>query len=206
MTTLTLDRKASATDELIDEGPHRTINRREFLSYAWGVAATVLMVEAGAATFAYAYPRFRAGEFGGKFTLGAATVLPSMDALPLANPAGKFWLVNTAQGPKALYMVCTHLGCLYKWDIALNHFKCPCHNSEYSREGDYIAGPTSRSLDQFAVEIIENGKVVATTQATSQGIAPPSVINEQVELVVNTGQRIMGQAAALSPARRKPEA
>lgn len=203
MTTITFDNRTNTVAESLDQPEPSTLNRREFLTYAWGMAATFLLAEAGADCFSYLYPRFRFGEFGGQFNLGAATTLPTTDAAPLPNLDGKFWLVNTAHGPKALYMVCTHLGCLYKWDIALNHFKCPCHNSEYSREGDYIAGPTSRSLDQFTVEVVEQGKVVAQTKATPEGIQAPSVPNAQAEIVVHTGQRLMGQPALLSPAQRR---
>ncbi|MFN8495030.1 MAG: Rieske 2Fe-2S domain-containing protein [Caldilineaceae bacterium] len=203
MTTMLFDRQASAVAETPEKTEPITLNRREFLTYAWGMAATLFLAEAGADCFSYLYPRFRVGEFGGQFNLGATATLPATDAAPIPNLDGKFWLVNTAQGPKALYMVCTHLGCLYKWDIALNHFKCPCHNSEYSREGDYIAGPTSRSLDQFVVEVVEQGKIVAQTTATPEGIRAPNAPNAQAEIVVHTGQRIMGQAASLSPARRK---
>ncbi|MEZ4583337.1 MAG: Rieske 2Fe-2S domain-containing protein [Caldilineaceae bacterium] len=49
---------------------------------------------------------------------------------------GKFWWVNiTDEGPKAIYMVCTHLGCLYKWVGERNRFECPCHGSKFTREG-----------------------------------------------------------------------
>jgi cytochrome b6-f complex iron-sulfur subunit len=176
--------------------------RREILTYAWAAALGLLTLETTLASFAYLKPRFRLGEFGGKFTLGTASDLPANDAPPVSKPVGKFWLVNTDKGPKALYMVCTHLGCLYKWDTSLGHFKCPCHSSEYSREGHYISGPTSRSLDQFVVEIVENGKVVAATEQTTDGIIPPFVTNPNAEIIVNTGQRLLGQDRALSPLRQ----
>ena len=176
--------------------------RREILTYAWAAAVGLMTLETTFAAFDYLKPRFRAGEFGGKFTLGIASVLPTDDAPPVSQPNGKFWLVNTSEGPKALYMVCTHLGCLYKWDASLGHFKCPCHSSEYSREGHYISGPTSRSLDQFVVEIVENGQVMATTQQTVTGIVPPRISSPNAEIVVNTGQRLLGQDRALSPMRQ----
>lgn len=163
-----------------------TINRREFLTYAWGAALAVLTVEAGITSYLFLYPRFRAGEFGGKFLLGNTDTLPTTDAAPQPNTDGKFWLVNTEDGVKALYMVCTHLGCLYKWEAGEQLFRCPCHGSEYTRTGDYIKGPAPRSLDQFVVEAVAQGETVVTT-----------------ELVVDTGKRIVGQPKELSPARRQ---
>lgn len=180
-----------------------TINRREFLTYAWGAALAVLTIEAAATSYFFLYPRFRVGEFGGKFRLGTADILPATDAAPQPHTDGKFWLVTTEEGVKAIYMVCTHLGCLYKWEAADNRFKCPCHASQFTRTGDYIKGPAPRSLDQFVVEAVENGEVVATTTESTEGIKPPAIRSATTQFVVDTGKRIVGQPGELSPAREQ---
>lgn len=171
--------------EYVEETPEqkarKQMNRREFLTYAWGATLGLLALQGGVAIFFFMYPRFKAGEFGGVFFLGPESNLPPTDAAPDPNTSGKFWLVNTVdEGPKALYMVCTHLGCLYKWVQANNRFECPCHGSKFSREGFYIEGPASRSLDTFVITV-ENGNVA-----------------------VNTGKKILGSPAAESPARVTP--
>ncbi len=178
------------------------INRREFLAYAWGAALGLVMLEGGLATFKFMYPRFRAGEFGGEFPLGPASTLPSdPDHVPIGNPTGKFWLVNTEQGPKALYMVCTHLGCLYKWEPARTRFECPCHGSKFTREGYYIEGPAPRSLDQFVIEVRQGGETVAKTEDVGDDILPPKIPSPDAEVVVDTGKRILGKPSSQSPAR-----
>lgn len=155
----------------------REMNRREFLTYTWGAALGLVLLESAYATFDFMYPRFKAGEFGGKFFLGPVSSMPPVDAPPQPVTDGKFWLVNTTdQGVKALYMVCTHLGCLYKWEPSTWRFECPCHGSKFSREGYYIEGPAPRSLDTF---LVEEGEVV----------------------VVDTGKKTQGAPAAESPAR-----
>ncbi len=161
-----------------EELAKREMNRREFLTYAWGGALLLVTGATGFGLFQFMYPRFKAGEFGGQFFLGPVSALPPTDAPPEGITAGKFWLVNSAdEGIKALYMVCTHLGCLYKWEPSTVRFECPCHGSKFSREGYYIEGPAPRSLDRF--ETIEtNG-----------------------ELVVDTGAKINGSPASESPAR-----
>jgi len=174
------------------------LNRREFLTYTWGAALALLATEAVAASYFFLSPRFRRGEFGGKFPLGIATGLPVADSAPQPNAAGKFWLVTTEEGPKAIYMVCTHLGCLYKWNNEENRFNCPCHGSQFTREGEYIKGPAPRSLDQFPVEVVDRGEIIAATSETAQGAKPPSAIPESAQLVVNTGTRIPGQPRELS--------
>lgn len=43
--------------------------------------------------------------------------------------------------------ICPHLGCRYNYQEDTNKFLCPCHGSEYTREGAHIAGPAPRGLD-----------------------------------------------------------
>lgn len=183
-----------------EEIERAVMNRREFLTYAWGAALAVLAAETGVTSYLFLAPRFRAGEFGGEFLLGPAGAMPTTDAAPLPNSDGKFWLVNTEEGTRAIYMVCTHLGCLYKWNDEGNRFECPCHGSVFTREGDYVKGPAPRSLDQFVVEVVQDGETVAATTATATGAQPPSGIAKTAQMVVNTGKRINGQPKDLSPA------
>ena len=183
------------------EAGHEGINRREFLTYAWAGALGLLTLESGLATYQFMYPRFREGEFGGKFPLGAASVLPQTGIDPQSNTTGKFWLINTDEGPRALYMVCTHLGCLYKWEPSNSRFECPCHGSKFNREGHFIEGPAPRSLDQFQIEIVQGGSVVSMTEDAGDRIAAPTPPGPEAEIVVNTGKRIPGKPAAASPAR-----
>ena len=43
--------------------------------------------------------------------------------------------------------ICPHLGCFYNYDSAANKFACPCHGSQFDRDGAHIAGPAARGLD-----------------------------------------------------------
>jgi len=167
---------AAKVEEAIPALTSADMTRREFMSYAWGAALGLLTAEVGLMSYFFMYPRFRAGEFGGKFFL-PETELPPSDATPVGYTAGKFWLVTTAEGPKAIYMVCTHLGCLYKWEPSSTRFECPCHGSKFSHDGFYIEGPAPRSLDYFTVNLA-NG-----------------------QLEVDTGKKIVGSSSAESPAR-----
>lgn len=189
----------AAVLETFEEG-QEGINRREFLTYAWAGALGLLTLESGLATYQFMYPRFREGEFGGKFPLGAASALPRIGIDPEGNTTGKFWLINTDEGPRALYMVCTHLGCLYKWEPSNNRFECPCHGSKFNLEGHYIEGPAPRSLDQFLIEIVQGGTVVAQTEDMGESISAPGTPGPDAEIVVDTGKRIQGKPKALSPA------
>src|SRR5687767_15863758 len=90
------------------------ISRREFLSYAWIGSMALLLAQSGGLLVWFGLPKFREGEFGGTFTMTSSSV-PIQGASPVDNPQGKFWLTNSDEGVVALYKVCTHLGCLYKW-------------------------------------------------------------------------------------------
>lgn len=151
-------------------GPTKAdMNRREFFTYAWGGALGLLVLEGLGLSFAFMYPRFRAGEFGGKFFIGPESALPDSAAAPQPNSTGKFWLITTEENePKALYMVCTHLGCLYKWEGSNSRFECPCHGSKFTHDGYYIEGPAPRSLDFFEIQVVD-GQVVVDTGKKNQG-------------------------------------
>lgn len=163
-----------------EERARREMNRREFLTYTWVGALALVSGVTGFAMFEFLYPRFKAGEFGGKFTKPLIE-FGDVTSPPRGDPDGKFWMVTTTEGkPKAIYMVCTHLGCLYKWSDTNHRFECPCHGSKFSHDGFYIEGPAPRSLDYFEVE--EQGSNV----------------------IVNTGAKQAGTASAASPAKGAP--
>jgi cytochrome b6-f complex iron-sulfur subunit len=58
----------------------------------------------------------------------------------------------------ALNAVCTHLGCVVPWNKAENKFICPCHGSQYNKEGKMVRGPAPLSLALAHVETTD-GKV-----------------------------------------------
>lgn len=59
------------------------------------------------------------------------------------------YLVVTDDGQIEKYglnAVCTHLGCVVPWNNNEKKFKCPCHGSQYNREGKVVRGPAPLSL------------------------------------------------------------
>lgn len=161
------------------------VSRREFLYYAWGASMALLLAQTGGWLVWFGLPRFREGEFGGTFTV---TSLPQVNSSPAGYPEGKFWMSSTDDGIAALYMVCTHLGCLFKWVEANERFECPCHGSKFELNGKYIEGPAPRSLDRFEITVLTSGGQQLVTDAAGNPVKvdPTSV----TEVRINTGKRI----------------
>ena len=191
------------------------MTRREFLYYIWAASMALLLAETGGATLWFAYPRFKAGTFGGLFELDISEV-PAPDSGPKSYDEGRFWLINMGEGNandqrlqdyvsgepyaiqqmgvKALYKICVHLGCIYKWVPTNDRFECPCHGSKYLPSGVRIGGPARRNLDVFIVQAVDaNGNVLSETQATLDGLEGTAIdITGAAKLRINTGKRITG--------------
>ncbi|HLF25955.1 MAG TPA: Rieske 2Fe-2S domain-containing protein [Anaerolineae bacterium] len=182
------------------------ITRREFLNYVWGAAISLFLAEFGIGVYLFSLPRFREGEFGSDFDLGALSeILPPVDGAPGSFPDAKTWLLNIGpeeaakgqgqQGLMAIYKVCTHLGCLYKFEPSTDRFECPCHGSKFHLDGTKILeeGPAPRGLDRFVVELRDAaGNVVAKTNEQTGEPLPLPADTSGVRVVVKTGQKILG--------------
>lgn len=178
------------------------IGRREFLFYIWSASMAVTLATGVGSVLWYAYPRFRAGEFGGEFVLSPQAI-PSTDAAPEDHPGGRFWLVNTEGGLLAIYKVCTHLGCLYKWTPPSDRFECPCHGSKFTRDGVKIEGPAPRNLDRFVIQVLDaEGTVIAETQVGDAAVDPAAgqpvpIPISAAEIRILTSERIKGAPASV---------
>lgn len=189
------------------------MTRREFLYYVWSASMALFMAEFGGAILWFALPRFKPGEFGGTFTL-PVTEIPSADSDPKDFPAGRFWLVNVGpkrtadsrqpvdypvkEGVVAIYKVCVHLGCLYKWVTVNDRFECPCHGSKYLATGARVDGPARRNLDVFIMTAKDaSGNILAKTKPGDPSSDPdaggPIVLpSGAASIEIDTGKRIQG--------------
>lgn len=191
------------------------ITRREFLNYIWGASITLFLVQFGVGVYLFSIPRFREGEFGSDFDLGALDeILPDPDTGPNEFLDAKTWLVNVGpteaakgqglQGIMAIYKVCTHLGCLYKWETSTDRFECPCHGSKFHLDGTKILqeGPAPRGLDRFIFEVRDaSGNSVATSPDDGTPLPLDQLPSNTsgLRLIVRTSQRIMGGAPKADP-------
>ncbi len=182
------------------------VSRREFLYYIWGASIALALGQVGASVIWFALPRFKEGEFGGAFPFPVAD-LPAIGDPPLSVPDGRFHMSMVSENGRtalvALYGVCTHLGCLPKWEPVNVRFACPCHGSQYQIDGRYIVGPAPRGLDRFPLILTLADGSVRTNASDGLPIDISDITVDQItSVVVNTGKKVTGPAhgadAALS--------
>jgi len=70
------------------------------------------------------------------------------------------WVVRNEQGIYTLLATCTHLGCTPIWYPAEDRIKCPCHGSNFLRDGQNVAGPAPVPLFRAAISLDVTGKIL----------------------------------------------
>jgi len=58
------------------------------------------------------------------------------------------------KGYIALSKVCTHLGCLVKYDKDKKQLICPCHAGVYNLEGQVVSGPPPKPLPELTLKVV----------------------------------------------------
>lgn len=152
------------------------VNRRDALKVAWLALGGLVSLEFGGLALSYMQPRLAEGEFGSLISVGKVDDFPPGSVTHIAN--GRFYLSRLADGGfLAVYQRCTHLGCSVPWDQTQQAFICPCHNSQFTPDGEVLNPPAPRPLDLFPISI-EAGEIKVDTGApiTRQGYDPYQVV------------------------------
>ena len=72
----------------------------------------------------------------------------------------RVWMIRNEEGIYALIAICTHLGCTPIWWPAEDRFKCPCHGSNFTIDGQNVAGPAPVPLFRAAISRDLSGDIV----------------------------------------------
>ncbi len=138
----------------------RELNRRKFLKLLSGIALTLAATGTAITSVEYLSPnvlfedetrfRIRRPE---EIALGTVVALPKQ----------KVYVVRSERGFIAFTTVCTHLGCVTRYEPENNRIFCPCHGSQYTTEGIVTGGPAPKPLPRLEI-VLEKGFLVVNTR------------------------------------------
>ena len=143
-------------DDLSITLPESDISRRKAL----GVFTTGLASVAALGTAVTAVRFLRPNvlfEPPTRFRVGRPEEIPVGTLIVL--PEQKLYLFHATQGFIAMSAVCTHLGCMTRYEEGQERIFCPCHGSRFDNEGEVTGGPAPRPLDRKHLSL-EDGELV----------------------------------------------
>jgi len=74
---------------------------------------------------------------------------------PVGSAQILYVLADGEGGYVAVSPICKHRGCTV--DVAGERLECPCHGSQYARDGSVLRGPTQEPLDRYATTLSPEG-------------------------------------------------
>lgn len=136
-----------------------TVTRRRFFAWVgWG-SFTAFFGSVLLATLRYFFPR-TLYEPSPRFLAGKPEDYAVGEVSTRFLTTQRVWIVRTPAGIYALSAICTHLGCTPIWHVGEARFKCPCHGSNFLRDGTNVAGPAPVPLYRPALERDLSGHLV----------------------------------------------
>lgn len=131
--------------------------RRDFLDAAMKGGLTACAAGMAVPAALYLLP---AGSRGPKESLVTAGPVDTFEpsSARMIQGEGKPVLVLSLEGKKfrAFSAICTHLGCIVKWDPAAQKILCPCHAGVFGPDGKVLSGPPPRPLPEYEVVQVGN--------------------------------------------------
>jgi cytochrome b6-f complex iron-sulfur subunit len=130
------------------------VTRRKFLAEALGVTGVLAFAGLIAPIIRYAYPVVH-GQVNQRVKVAnVAQLTPNglvVDFDYQDTPCTLLQLEDKSY--VALSRVCTHLGCVIKWQPDNKRFFCPCHAGVFAPTGKVVSGPPPRPLPRLKVTV-----------------------------------------------------
>lgn len=134
--------------------------RRDFLNVAVGGSAAAFAVAVGYPVGRFVEPR--TSPESGTASVGKLDEFPPGTSKTVLVDERPVLVIRTADGQfRAFSALCTHLQCVVAYAPERNQIECPCHKGLYSIEGQNIAGPPPRPLDEMMVTVNDGSVVVS---------------------------------------------
>ena len=136
-----------------------SVTRRRLLAFVgWGSFAafwgSILL-----ATLRFFFPRILY-EPSPQFQAGKPADYQVGEVSTRFKEAQRMWMIRNADGLYALIAICTHLGCTPNWFASEERFKCPCHGSNFLRDGTNVAGPAPVPLYRATIAADVTGNII----------------------------------------------
>jgi cytochrome b6-f complex iron-sulfur subunit len=128
--------------------------RRSFLDFSIFFSLLVLAAGTIYPIIRFIWPSKRAAERGKATTSIALEKLDIGDAIVTKLLGKPVIVVRTDSEVHALSAVCTHLGCIVKWDKNTQHLVCPCHAATFDLRGNVTGGPAPSPLPAIEAKIV----------------------------------------------------
>ena len=81
-------------------------------------------------------------------------VFQAKDGWVETNKKRSVYVTDQGDGDFVVYSrVCSHLGCLVRWDEGKDQFLCPCHGAIFDSAGNVLAGPPPRPMEKLPVKV-----------------------------------------------------
>lgn len=142
-------------------------SRREFLSLLGGGAIAVASLGTAITSVRYLWPEVLFEEET-RFRIGRPEEIPVGTLLAL--PEQRVYVFHAADGFFAMTAVCTHLGCLTRYEKENNRIFCPCHGSRFSTSGEVTDGPAPKPLPRLQMTVESGLLVVDTAKAVERDV------------------------------------
>ena len=137
--------------------PQDQPTRRAFLDTMIAAGSAVTVCGMTVPGVLYLWPAAQGGAGEEVEVKDAAALQPGQSTM--VQVRGKAVIViRESAGYRAVSAICTHLGCLVKWESAKREFFCPCHAAVFDQNGAVVSGPAPAPLPSYKVKDV-GGKV-----------------------------------------------
>ncbi len=125
-------------------------SRRRFLGISLGFLGSIFAGGVLYPVLSYLVPPSR--KKGGEIVKIPKGELPPGGMKRFHLRGGPAVVIHGSKGYAAYSLVCSHLGCLVKWEGDKNEFVCPCHGAKFDVEGNVVSGPPPTGLEKLTME------------------------------------------------------
>jgi cytochrome b6-f complex iron-sulfur subunit len=136
--------------------PNRATTRRGFLDWVVGLCSAITGAALAIPALLYLWPAARGSGASGAVEVEGAAGMAAGSSKMVQVGSTAVIVVRGRSGFKAFSAVCTHLGCLVKWNPTDKRFQCPCHAAVFDENGKVVSGPPPAPLPPFKVKEVED--------------------------------------------------